>query len=111
MTPWDRTSIQLLLSTIKQEIQQLYRDRLDSIYLSGSYARGKATEQSDVDLLVVLNDNAIFTFTEIGAMGEITYQVSLTYDKLVTVVPVTKQRFDRLASPLYKTVKQEGRLL
>ncbi len=107
----DRTSIQLLLSTIKHEIQQLYRDRLDSIYLFGSYARGEATEQSDVDLLVVLNDNAISPFTEIGAMGEITYRMSLTYDKLVTVVPVNKQRFDRVANPLYKTVKQEGRQL
>lgn len=107
----DHNSIQSLLDTVKHDIYQLYRERLNSVYLFGSYARGEATEQSDVDLLVVLNDNAISPFTEIEAMGEITYRMSLTYDKLVTVVPVTKQRFDWVASPLYKTVKQEGRQL
>jgi predicted nucleotidyltransferase len=107
----DHNSIQPLLDIVKHDIYQLYRERLNSVYLFGSYARGEATEQSDIDLLVVLNDNAISPFTEIGVMGEITYRVSLTYDKLVTVVPVTKQRFDRIASPLYKTVKLEGRQL
>ncbi len=107
----NHTSIQPLLNTVKQEIHQLYRERLDSVYLFGSYARGEASEHSDIDLLVVLNDNTISPFTEIGVMGELTYRASLDYDKLVTVVPVTKQRFDLLASPLYRTVKQEGQRL
>lgn len=107
----DDTTIQPLLSDFKREIRQLYKNRLADIYLFGSYARGEATEESDIDLLVVLSDETIFPFTEIEVMGDITYQLSLNYDMLVSVVPATQLRFEQLASPLYRNVMREGKRL
>ena len=107
----DYTSIQSLLSDFKHEAQRLYQDRLADIYLFGSYARGDATEQSDVDLLVVLNDETIAPFKELDMMADMTYQLCLDYDTLVAVVPATRLRFEQLASPLYKNVKREGKRL
>lgn len=104
-------TIQPLLAAFKQQAQQLYQDRLAGIYLFGSYARGEANEDSDIDLLVVLNDETISPFQEIEVMGDMAYQLSLDYDALISVVPATQKRFEQTASPLYINVKREGKLL
>ncbi|AQG81554.1 nucleotidyltransferase domain-containing protein [Spirosoma montaniterrae] len=105
------TAIQPLLSEFKHAVQELYQDRLSDIYLFGSFARNEATQDSDIDLLVILNDETISPFSEINLMGDIAYRLDLRYDTLVSVVPTTQQRFEQLASPLYKQVKREGRRL
>ena len=42
------------IEEFKKEIKKLYGNRLKHIILYGSYARGSATEDSDIDLLIVL---------------------------------------------------------
>jgi len=42
------------IEEFKREIKKLYGNRLKHIILYGSYARGSATEDSDIDLLIVL---------------------------------------------------------
>src|ERR1700733_8870118 len=39
-----------------RRLAQAYRDRLRQVVLFGSWARGQAHEESDVDLVVVLDD-------------------------------------------------------
>ena len=48
--------LRALLCELKTELKSLYQDRLRGVYLYGSYARGEADEESDVDVLVVLDD-------------------------------------------------------
>lgn len=107
----DQTTIQPLLTDFKREVQQLYQNRLADIYLFGSYARGEATEESDVDLLVVLNDETISPFNEIGVMGDVAFKLEMDYDALIQLVPTTKRRFEALDSPLYHAIKREGKQL
>ena len=42
------------IEEFRKEIKKLYGNRLKHIILYGSYARGSATEDSDIDLLIVL---------------------------------------------------------
>ncbi len=103
----DQTTIQPLLTDFKREVRQLYQSRLADIYLFGSYARGEATEESDVDLLVVLNDETISPFKEIGVMGDMAYQMGLDYETLISVVPTTRLRFEQMGNPLYRNILRE----
>ncbi len=45
--------IENILSELKRELKQLYQNRLVSIILYGSYARGEAGEDSDIDVVVL----------------------------------------------------------
>ena len=54
----------------KKKIKKLYGKRLKHIILYGSYARGNATEDSDIDLLIVL-EGKVKPGEEIDRMIEI----------------------------------------
>ena len=96
---------------IFKEIQALKRQLLpdEKVILFGSQARGDAREDSDWDLLVVLEkkgkhngddfDNYAYPFTEIG------------WDYGVAINPVlfTKEEWDKgKFFPFYKNVMHEG---
>jgi len=51
--------IKRILDEFKRKIEKLYGERLKSIILYGSWARGDATEDSDIDILLVLEREAI----------------------------------------------------
>lgn len=53
-------------SDVIRIMQDVYGDRLDKIILYGSYARGDFHDESDIDYLVVLNDENVSTFMEVA---------------------------------------------
>jgi hypothetical protein len=49
-------AIEPIVCEFKAALQSLYGDRLNGIVLFGSYARGDYDEESDIDLMMLLND-------------------------------------------------------
>jgi predicted nucleotidyltransferase len=47
-------SIQTIIDELKKEIKKINGNQLDQIILYGSWANGTATNDSDIDLMVVL---------------------------------------------------------
>ncbi|MGA2330060.1 MAG: nucleotidyltransferase domain-containing protein [Bryobacteraceae bacterium] len=47
--------IRALLGELKSGLEEIYGARLRGVYLYGSYARGEQEEESDVDVLIVLD--------------------------------------------------------
>ena len=99
--------IQLLLSELHSELQKLYGDRLVKLVLYGSHARGEANPDSDIDVMVVLKPPVSST-SEILNMAEITTALSLKYQELISILPISEIDFyDKQTSLLY-FVRQEG---
>ena len=63
------------IEEFKKEIKKLYGNRLKHIILYGSYARGGATEDSDIDLLIVL-ERKVKPGEEIDRMIEIITEIN-----------------------------------
>jgi len=104
-------SVARLTEEFVSQITELYGDRLNKVILYGSYARGEQHEDSDVDYLVVLNDEEIRTFREISNISPITFELSLRYLISVSAIPVTKSRFSQDWSPLFHNVHEDGIML
>ena len=76
------------------------------VVLFGSQARGEATEESDLDVLVVLPDLEKGT---LDTVLEIAWQVGFEAGKVISVIPATREEMKLLsASPFFQTVEREG---
>ncbi len=99
--------IKEVLEEFKKEIEKLYGKQLKRVILYGSYARGDATEDSDIDLLIVLEGN-IIPGKEIDRMIDIITEINLNYGVLISVYPVSEEDYTNLNSPLLINVRREG---
>ena len=101
-------NINNLLTAFKADLQRLYLDRLDKLILFGSYSRNEAKENSDIDLLLVLNDKQISPYKEIDFTNDLVFKYMLDYEKQISIVPTTKQQFDQQQSPLLLNIRKDG---
>ncbi len=99
--------IKELIEEFKKEIENLYGKRLKQIILYGSHARGDFTEDSDIDLLIILKDKVI-PGKEIDRMIDIITEINLKYGVLISVYPVSERDYKKVKSPLLLNVRREG---
>jgi len=99
--------IDQIIQEVRVALEDLYGKRLVHLVLYGSYARGHAEEESDLDLLVVLDD-----FHDVGEelerMGEIGTRLSLHYDLTIAFLPVREKDYRHRLTPLLLNIRREG---
>jgi len=100
-------NLKTILDEFKAEVQKLYGQRLKDLILYGSYARGDAADESDIDLLVVL-EGKIVPGREIDRMIDVITDINLKYSVLLAVVPISEEKYSRANSPLLINVRREG---
>lgn len=100
-------SILPVLKTLKDYLKEEYQDRLDRVILFGSQARKEATEDPDVDGLVVLND-PVNASGEIDGTGQLVAKLCLENNLLISRLFMPKSRFEAENSPLLMNIGCEG---
>ncbi|NKQ37725.1 MAG: nucleotidyltransferase domain-containing protein [Chloroflexi bacterium] len=100
-------STQQAIRQFKQAVKEIYGPRLKKIVLYGSWARGDASEESDIDLMIVLSGR-VQPGLELDRMIDAITDVNLEYDVLISVLPVSEDNFNTLRSPLLLNVRKEG---
>ena len=71
-------TVQNLMAELKHGVEVKYRERLRGLYLYGSYARGQQESDSDVDVLIVL-DQVDSYGAEIDRTSDLVSSLSLRY--------------------------------
>ncbi|MEW5803186.1 MAG: nucleotidyltransferase domain-containing protein [bacterium] len=96
-----------ILKEFKAGVEKLYGERLKGVILYGSWARNEATEDSDIDLLVIL-EGCVRPGREIDRMIDIITDLNLEYMVLISVYPVSEEDYLTLKSPLLMNIRKEG---
>ena len=96
-----------VIEVFKTAIQALYGKRLIKVILYGSWARGEATSDSDIDLLVMLAGE-VRPGLEIDRMIDIITDINLEYGVLLSVYPVSEEQYTSVDSPLLLNIRREG---
>ena len=91
----------------KSALRDLYGERLEDVIVFGSWARGTAFEDSDIDILVILR-GPIVPGREIDRMIDIITDINLKYGVLISVVPTTPEAYSGERSPLFINIQKEG---
>lgn len=99
--------IKPILDEAKERLQNIYGGRLKEIILYGSYARGDATEGSDIDLILILEDisNPISELEKFS--GEI-HQLDFLYDTVISIIPIEARQYQTRRLPIILNAKREG---
>jgi len=96
-----------IIEEFKVEVRELYSKRLKNVILYGSYARGEDTDDSDIDMAVVLEGD-ISPGREIDRMVDIITEMNLKHNILISIYPVSEIDYITLKSPLLTNVRKEG---
>lgn len=102
------TKIQELLTKLRRGLEHLYGERLAGLYLFGSHAHGEATPESDVDVLIVLDEVTDYG-QEIEHTGHLLAELSLVYDVSISRVFVSTSAWRHRDSPFLSNVREQAK--
>lgn len=91
---------------LKNQLPALYGDALTKIILFGSQARGEATENSDIDILIVTKKYLSQQKKE--EFYHFISQLCLQYDVLISSIQMLEDLFESENSPLLLNIRKEG---
>lgn len=102
-----KEALRPILAELKLRLTELYGERLSQLILFGSQARGDATEDSDVDVLVVL-EGEVQHSDELERISYITAELSGELGALISTVVVSRRDFEARNRRIYRNAAIEG---
>jgi uncharacterized protein len=99
--------VRAALEEAKARLAALYGDRLARVVLYGSYARGDAHADSDVDLLVVLRGE-VEPYVEIKRTGLLALDLLLDYGADVSIQPYSVRDAEDTRRSFVRNVAADG---
>lgn len=96
-----------IVAELRERLEELYGERLERVLLFGSQARGDATPESDIDVLVVLRGE-VRPGEEIERTSEAVGEISLQHGVSLSRVFVPSKRFRSDRTPFLSRIRDEG---
>lgn len=92
-------------------VLRILENRLEKIVLYGSVARGSDTEESDIDIALVMHGK-LDSDTE-DRLSDFVVDMNLKYDKVFSVIDIDADHFRTWLEvlPFYQSVEKEGIVL
>jgi predicted nucleotidyltransferase len=102
---------QSILLELVNGIVKIMEDRLVSIILYGSVARGTNTEESDIDIALIMHGKLDYDTED--QLSDFIVDMNLKYDKVFSVIDIDFEHFNKWLKelPFYKNVDEEGIVL
>jgi uncharacterized protein len=106
--------VSVLNETIRREIrprlEQAFRERFRGALLFGSEARGEAGENSDLDLMVLL-EAPVRLGRDLETIVRALYPLQLEVDRPIHALPVSSEAFEAGQYGIFRNARREGRYL
>lgn len=102
--------IKKLLEEVKEKSTQLMGNKLKQIILFGSFARGEESVESDVDVMLLIDEEPekIEKYSE--DILDIMTDLSIKYDVVLSILEVSVKEYNKYKDfvPFFETIAYEG---
>jgi len=99
--------IKRLIDRVKAHLTETYGEGIKRVILYGCHARGEATKDSDVDVLVLV-DQSVDPREVDDSLSDLLYDMLLDEGELVSVIVLPEDRFENRNLPFMLNVREEG---
>lgn len=101
----------IITNELVEGLKGIFSDNLVSIILYGSVARGTNTNESDIDIAIILKNAKIQPIKD--KLIDFTVDLDLKYNKVFSVIDIDYDEFLKWEEilPFYKNVKKDGVIL
>ena len=96
-----------LLRRIKASLEAAFGDRLRGVVLYGSEARGEATPDSDIDIMVLLT-GPVALGRDLRTIIDALYPLQLEMDRILEAFPVDEEDYLRGEYAWYREAQKDG---
>ncbi len=99
-----------ILNEVINDVKNLYKEKLKAIVLYGSYSRNQQDDESDIDILVLVDvDEPELKYYD-KMLNSIISDIGYRHKKVVSLIDLNYEKFNYWADvvPFYKNVKNEG---
>ena len=106
----DEEKLKKICELSSKKMQEIFGDKLVSVILYGSYARGDYEEFSDIDIMALVDMDKMELKTCQDEVRRFSNDISLDYDVLLSIKLQDKDTFDYWQNdlPYFMNVKKEG---
>ena len=99
-----------LLIQYAEEVRKQYSNALKAVVLYGSYARGDNTNDSDIDILILVNlpEDEICRSRE--KISDLTYEFNENHELQIMPVVISQNQFEYWLQvyPFYQNIEKDG---
>jgi uncharacterized protein len=102
------------LNTITKLIAKIYREcygeNLVSVYLYGSYARNDNDNQSDIDMVAIVDESREQAEKILKRVWDESFEVAYEYDIVISPTVIPQAEFEKMKNdlPYYRNIMNEG---
>ena len=96
-----------LVNQVKNHLIKRYGEKIREVILYGSHVRGEATKDSDMDILVLI-DNSLEPFEVRRSLSDLLFDILLEEGELISVMVLPEDFFKNYNYPFMLNVKKEG---
>jgi predicted nucleotidyltransferase len=102
-----------LMEAYVHEIQKIYGAHLRKIILYGSYARGDYREDSDIDIMILLDISDLEIKEYFEQLVSVTFDFNMEYDTDIKPIAKSEAHFQKwiINYPFYANINKEGVVL
>ena len=103
-------SLKNVLNQYIDEIKKIYNSHLKKIILYGSYARGDYSEQSDIDIMLLLDLSDMEIKEYRHKLSDITFDINMDYDLDIKPIAKNIEHFNKWVDvyAFYSNINSEG---